>query len=124
MPRTSGVSAGLQTKTPARMTLTLPPTKGTAMSTSSTSIRLRRCTTAIAGLLASLVAICAAAPAAFAMRVTPEDSGAGPVVHSGTPTWEIALIAVGVGVAFGLVSMAAVAVVRGRSTARAQRALS
>jgi hypothetical protein len=93
------------------------------MSTSSTSIRLRRGTTAVVGLLASIVAICAAAPAAFAMRPAPGDSGAAPVVHSGTPTWEIALISIGVAVAFGLVSLAAVAVVRGHSTARAQRAL-
>jgi hypothetical protein len=100
--------------------------KGIAMSKSSTSIRLRRCTTAVAGLLASIVAICVAAPAAFAtMLPAPGDSGAAPVVHSsGTPTWEIALIAIGVTVAFGLVTLAAVAVVRGHSTARAQRALS
>jgi len=95
------------------------------MSKSSTSIRLRRCTTAIAGLLASIVAICAAAPAAFAVPLpAPDDSGAAPVVHGGTPTWEIALIAIGVAVAFALVSLAAVAVMQGRSTAKAQRALS
>jgi hypothetical protein len=107
------------------MTLTLPPTKRIAMSKSSTSIRLRRCTTAVAGLLASIVAICAAAPSAFALPLPPPDeSGAAPVVHSGTPTWEIALIAVFVAFAFALVSLAALAVVRGNSTARAQRALS
>lgn len=96
------------------------------MTKSSVSIRLRRCTTAVAGLLASLVAICVAAPAAFAtMLPAPGDSGAAPVVHSsGTPTWEIAVIAVGVAVAFGLVSLAAVAVVRGHAVARTQRALS
>jgi hypothetical protein len=105
------------------MTLTLSPTKGIAMSKSSTSIRLRRCATAVAGLLASIVAICAAAPGAFA-RPAQDDSAAAPVVHSGSPTWEIALIAIGVAVAVGLVSLAAVAVARGHSTAKAQRALS
>ena len=99
--------------------------KGIAMSKSSTSIRLRRCTTAVAGLLASIMAICVAAPAAFATMLPAHgDSGSAPVVHSGTPTWEIALITIGVVVAFGLVSLATVAVVRGHSTARAQRALS
>jgi hypothetical protein len=96
------------------------------MSKSSTSIRLRRCTTAVAGLLASIVVICAAAPGAFAMRLKESnDSGAAPVVvHSGTPTWEIALIAVGVAVAFGLVCLAAMAVVRWRPTHRVHRAVS
>lgn len=95
------------------------------MTKSSASNHLRRCTAAVAGLLASIVAVCVAAPGAFATRLeAPDDSGAAPVVHSGTPTWEIALIAIGVAVAFGLVSLAAVAVVRGRSTARVQRALS
>jgi hypothetical protein len=107
------------------MTLTLSRTKGIAMSKSSTSIRLRRCTTAIAGLLASIVAICAAAPAAFAVPLpSPDESGTAQIVHSGTPTWEITLIAIGVVVAFALVSLAAVAVFRGRSTARVQRAVS
>jgi hypothetical protein len=95
------------------------------MSKSSASNHLRRCTAAVTGLLASVVAICVAAPGAFAMRVTtPDDSGPAPVVHSGTPTWEIALIAIGVAIAFGLVSLAAVTLVRGRSTAKVQRALS
>jgi hypothetical protein len=96
------------------MTLTLSTTKGIAMSKSSTSIRLSRCTTGVAGLLASIVAICAAAPGAFAIRLKePDDSGAAPVVvDRGTPTWEIALIAVGVAIAFGLVCLAALAVAR------------
>jgi len=95
------------------------------MTERSVSNHLRRCTAAIAGMLASIVGICVAAPGAFAMRLVPlHDSGAAPVVHSGTPTWEIALIATGVAVAFGLVSLAAVTLVRGRSATRAQRALS
>ena len=95
------------------------------MTKSSVSNHLRRCSAAVAGLLASIVTICVAAPGAFAMRVAPDDSGATPVVHSGgIPTWETALIAIGVAVAFGLVSLSAVALVRGRSTAKVQRALS
>jgi len=94
------------------------------MTKSSVSNHLRRCTAAVAGLLASIVAICAAAPGAFAMRLAPDDPGAAPVVNNGTPTWEIALIAIGVAVAFGLVSLAAAALVRGHSTARLQQALS
>jgi len=95
------------------------------MNKSSTFIRLRRCTTAIASLLVTMAAICAGAPAAFAVTLpAPDDSGSAPVVHGGIPTWEIALIAIGVAVAFALVSLAAVAVVRGRSAARVQRALS
>lgn len=95
------------------------------MTKSSVSNHLRRCTAAAAGLLTTIVAICVAAPGAFAMRLAPpDDSGAAPVAHSGLPTWEVALIAVGVAVAFGLVSLAAIAVVRGRSTARMQRTLS
>lgn len=95
------------------------------MTKPSTSNHLRRCATAVAGLVVSLVSICAAAPGAFAMRLTPpDDSGTAPVVHAGTPTWEMALIAIGIAIAFGLVSLSAVAVLRGRSTAKAQRALS
>jgi hypothetical protein len=107
------------------MTLTLSLTKGIAMSKSSTSIRLRRSATAVATLLASIVAICAGAPSAFAMLPpSPDDSGVAPVVSSATPTWEIALIAIGVAVAIGLVSLAAVAVVRGHSMAKVHRARS
>jgi hypothetical protein len=78
----------------------------------------------IAGLLASLIAVCAAAPSAFAMRLSPPDeSGSAPTVaqHAGPSGWEIALIAIGAALLVGLLIAVAR---RGRATSRLQRAMS
>jgi hypothetical protein len=67
------------------------------MSKSPTLSRVRHVATAVIGFLASLAAVCAAAPAAFARLPGPDDPGNEPTVagHSGTPGWEIALIVIG-----------------------------
>jgi hypothetical protein len=77
-----------------------------------------------AGLLVALVAVCAAAPSAFAMRLSPPDeSGRAPTMAqpAGPPGWEIALMAIG---AVLLVSLLVVVALRGRTTSRLQRAMS
>jgi hypothetical protein len=83
-----------------------------------------RLSAAVSGLLASLVAICAAAPAGFAEPLPPPD-GAGTAAsvagHSGIPGWEIALIAIG---AVILISLLVAVVLRRRTSAKLQRALS
>jgi hypothetical protein len=77
--------------------------------------------------LASLAAVCAAAPAAFARPLLPpDDSGtAGTAAtlarHSGTPGWEIALIVIG---AVMLIGLLVVVVLRRRAPARLQKAVS
>ena len=65
------------------------------MSKSPIRRKARRFVVLLAGLLASLVAVCAAAPSAFAMRlVPPDEAGSAPAMaqHPGPPGWEIALI--------------------------------
>jgi hypothetical protein len=78
---------------------------------------------AVVGVLASLAAVCAAAPAAFAMPLSPVDQGTGATVasHSGTPGWEIALIAIG---AVMLVSLLVAVVLHRHAPARLNRAVS
>ena len=94
------------------------------MTKPSTSNHLRRCATAVAGLLISLVGICTAAPGAFAVRLPPpDDSGTAPVVHAGTPTWEIALIAMGSRSPSGWLPCPPLRCC-GTTTTKAQRALS
>lgn len=95
------------------------------MSKSPILRRARHCAAALVGLLASLAAVCTAAPAAFAMRLPPtDDSGSAVAVaaHSGTPGWEVAVIAIGVVMLIGL----SVALVLRRRTpaARVQSAVS
>jgi hypothetical protein len=94
------------------------------MSKSSTSSKARHSLAAVVGLLASLAAICAAAPAAFARPLAPpNDSGTVVSVtgHSGTPGWEIALIAIG---AVLVICLLVAVVLRKRSSVRLQRAVS
>ena len=86
-------------------------------------IRIRRILTALATLAGALLALTAASPAAFAVRVPPPGENAGPVqepsqVHTiivgGMPGWQIALIA-----ATAALAAAAVAVLLDRTwTAR------
>jgi hypothetical protein len=92
--------------------------------------KARHCAAAVVGLLASLAAVCAAAPAAFAMRLPPPgDAGtagtaatAAPVsAHSGTPGWEIALITIG---AVMLICLLVAVILHRRSSAKLQRAVS
>jgi hypothetical protein len=62
--------------------------------------RFRRTATVIAGLIFSVVAVCVAAPTAFAMRVVEPGTASGPlpssyvVTRGGMVGWEIAVIAV------------------------------
>jgi hypothetical protein len=100
------------------------------MSKSPIASKARRCAAAVVGLLASLVAVFAAAPAAFAMRPLPPDNSGSPasaataapvVAHSGTPGWEIALIAVG---AVMLICLLVAVVLHRRTPARVQGAVS
>jgi hypothetical protein len=82
---------------------------------------IRRLASALAGLAAALLAVTAAAPAAFASRMPPPEETAGPVpppVHTivtgGMPGWQIALIAIA-----AAATAAAVAVILDRArTAR------
>lgn len=84
------------------------------MSKSPTRSRARHYATAFVGFIVSVVAICAAAPDAFAMRVVPPE-GAGTtstaVSHGGMAGWEIALIVIG---AVLLISLLVGIVRRGR----------
>jgi hypothetical protein len=99
------------------------------MSKSPSTSKARHCAAAVIGLLASLAAVCAAAPAAFANRLVaeplppPDGSGSAATVagHSGTPGWEIAVIAIG---AVMLISLLVAVVLRLRSPARLQKAVS
>jgi hypothetical protein len=93
------------------------------MNKSSILRRFRHGAIAIAGLVVSLVAIAAAAPEAFAMRVLPADGSGNTVTtagNSGTPGWEIVLIVIG---AVMLVSLLVGVVLRWRAPARLQRAI-
>ena len=65
-------------------------------------IRIRRILTALATLAGALLALTAASPAAFAVRVPPPGDNAGPaqappqthtIIVGGMPGWQIALIA-------------------------------
>ena len=68
----------------------------------TTGARLRRITAALAAAALGLLAWAAAAPAAFAQVLPPEDSNHGPVpattvrviTAGGTPGWQITVIAV------------------------------
>ncbi len=94
------------------------------MSKSPIRRKARRFVVSLAGLLASLVAVCAAAPSAFAMRLLPPDeAGSAPAMaqHPGPPGWEIALIAIGAAL---LVSLLIAVALRGRATSRLQKAMS
>jgi hypothetical protein len=94
------------------------------MSKSPISSKARHSTAAVVGFLAGLAAICAAAPAAFARPLPPPDeSGTAARVagHSGTPGWEIALIAIG---AVMLICLLVAVMLRRRSSVRLQRAVS
>jgi hypothetical protein len=85
--------------------------------------RVRRILTALATLAGALLALTAASPAAFAVRVPPPGGNAGPaqelppvhtIVVGGMPGWQIALIA-----AAAALAAAAVAVLLDRAwTAR------
>jgi hypothetical protein len=93
------------------------------MSKSPIRTRIGRGAAAVVGVLLSLAAVCAAAPAAFATRLPPpEGSGTAATVarHSGTPGWEIALIVVGAVILIGLL---AAVVLRRRAPASLQRAV-
>jgi hypothetical protein len=80
--------------------------------------RMRRLSTAAAGLVVSVIGLCAAAPAAFAMRAVQPDGSTAPVVHhSGTPGWEIALIVIAAVAALGL---SLVAMIGSKTHSRAQ----
>jgi hypothetical protein len=94
------------------------------MSKSPTPSTTRHCAAAVVGLLASLAAVCAAAPAAFAKSLPPPDgseTAATVAGHSGTPGWEIALIAIG---AVMLICLLVAVVLRRRNPAKLQRAVS
>jgi hypothetical protein len=94
------------------------------MSKSPTLSRARQCVAAIVGILATLAAVCAAAPAAFARPLPPPDGSATVVTlpgHSCTPGWEIVLITIG---AVMLIGLLVAAVLRKRTSARLQRAVS
>lgn len=84
---------------------------------------LRRVGIVIAGLLVSMAGLLGAAPAAFAMHVAPPEGSSGPLqpatlAHTaGTPTWQVALIIVGVTLAV-LSVVAAVVWVRRRVALR------
>jgi hypothetical protein len=94
------------------------------MSKSPIASKARQCAAAVVGLLASLAAVCAAAPAALAEPLPPPDgsgSAATVAAHSGTPAWEIALIAMG---AVLLICLLVAVVLRRRTSARLQRAVS
>jgi hypothetical protein len=76
--------------------------------------RIRRTLTALATLAGALLALTAASPAAFAVRVPPPGGHAGPVqapppVHTivvgGMPGWQIALIAAGAALAAAAVAV-------------------
>ena len=87
------------------------------MNKSSNPNRLRRIATTAAGFVVSVIGICAAAPSAFAMRVVEPDSTASTVHHSGTPSWEIALIVV---VAVAVIGLSLLAAVRSHKASRPQ----
>jgi len=94
------------------------------MSKSPAPSKARYSAAAVVGLLASLAAICAAAPAAFARPLAPPDGtgiAATVATHSGTPGWEIALIAIG---AVMLICLLVAAVLRRRTSVRPQGAVS
>jgi hypothetical protein len=101
------------------------------MSKSPTFSKTRRCAVALAGLLTTLAAVCAAAPDAFALHLMsmqvppPDETGTAATAtvagHSGTPGWEIALIVIG---AVMLISVLVAVVLHRRAPARLQRAVS
>ena len=125
--RTPEVSPARQTRTEIWLTvmsLSITQYEEHTMSKSLTLSRARHSAAAVVGLLVSLAAICAAAPAAFARPLAPPDgSGTAASVagHSGTPGWEIALIAIG---AVMLIGLLVAVVLRRRSSVRLQRAVS
>jgi hypothetical protein len=87
--------------------------------------RLRRVAIVVAGLLGSAAGLLSAAPTAFAMRPAPGDSSGSvapiqqaTVAHpQGTPTWEVALISIGVALVT-LIVVAAVVLIRRRFALR------
>jgi hypothetical protein len=93
------------------------------MTKSRTLSTARHSAAAVVGLLATLAAVCAAAPAAFARPLPPPDrseTAASVAGHSGTPGWEIALIAIG---AVMLISLLVAVALRRRNPAKLQRAV-
>jgi hypothetical protein len=127
MTRTREVSRNRQTRTGSGRTLISLSinqiNEGYTMSKSPIR-KVRRFAAAVVGVLASLAAVCAAAPAAFAMPLSPVDqSGTGSTVasHNGTPGWEIALIAVG---AVMLICLFVAVVLHRHAPARLNRAVS
>ena len=89
----------------------------------TTTARLRRTTAALAAAALGLLAWAAAAPAAFAQVLPPEDSNHGPVpattvrviTAGGTPGWQITLIAVAAAL---IAATAAVVLDRARASRR------
>jgi MYXO-CTERM domain-containing protein len=106
------------------MSLSITQCEEHTMSKSSTPRPFRHGVAALVGFLASLAAVCLAAPAAFARPLAPPDqSGTAASVagQAGTPGWEIALIAIG---AVLLVGLLVAVVLRRRTSVRVQRAVS
>jgi hypothetical protein len=98
-------------------TETTTPAVSGSQATKDRSRMVRRSVTAVAGFVAGIIGILAAAPAAFAMRVVTPDGGPGThtsaaAAPSGLAAWEIALI---VAAALALVSLFAFAAVKVRS---------
>jgi hypothetical protein len=71
--------------------------------------RVRRIATVIAGLVASIIGVIAAAPAAFAM-LAPDPGGSGQyeppvtITHPGVTAWQVGLVALAAAVAAAVIT--------------------